>query len=491
MATTPRPLDDDSFADAMDRDSRQAMTTFVESGRRGQDEERLPEISFQSPASRVFGAQKVAVYRDEERVKLRLVTAAAMAGKNWYYSWPVKGDGGKTEWVEGPSIKLVDDLVTIYGNCYLGTPHMEETSTHWRFYSSFTDYETGTTRELQYNQRKSQRQSKKMDIGRQEDIAFQIGQSKSQRNVVRHALQTWCDFAMHEAKRSLTDKIGKDLLRWRDDVVSGLNRANIELGRVERILGRTCDRWLVSDVAAVISTMKTIADGFQTWDEAFPPTSGTTSPMAGEEAGDGEDGEAETAASKDRVPAGRSTPPPPAGNGAATGPQPPAAASRREDEPDPGEQVDGQDRQPRTPSEPAKSDLPPEGVAAAGKQAAGEPDNRAAKDTPSDSQDALKPAGEGGKARKPKKADPPAAAEIAPGPGAEVFDNPGRKTGDEYVAYFGRWVAAATSLTDIADRWARERNLRNALSTGPLNEEQLRAAFNLRAEAEARIKGAA
>src|SRR5262245_5675342 len=70
-----------------------------------------------APLERVVGAQQVAVRRDEQKVLERLKVLAAAAGDNWYYRYPVKLKSGATEFVEGPSIKLANDLARIYGNC--------------------------------------------------------------------------------------------------------------------------------------------------------------------------------------------------------------------------------------------------------------------------------------------------------------------------------------------------------------------------------------
>lgn len=246
-----------------------ALAEFAATAPGSSKGELTPALTFSSPVDRVFGAQKVAVLRDEERVFQRLKVLANAAGSDWYYRWQVKGEGGKTEWVEGPSIKLADDLIRVFGNCDLDTRVMD-VGDSWVFYSRFIDLETGASRTRPYQQRKAQRTSKKMDADRSRDIAFQIGTSKAERNVVVHALRIYANFAFEEAKNSLVKKIGADLSKWRNGVLEALAKQKIDKARVERVMARTSDEWLAPDVAKIIATMKAIADGMATWDESFP-----------------------------------------------------------------------------------------------------------------------------------------------------------------------------------------------------------------------------
>jgi hypothetical protein len=250
-------------------DKKSALDAFAQSS--VSEKTDLVATAFQPMSvDRVFGAQKVAVYRDESKVLERLKLLAAAAGSDWYYRWQVNGDGGKKEWIEGPSIKLADDLARIYGNCDLDT-RIIDAGDSWLFYSRFIDLETGYSRTRPFQQRKGQSTSKKMDGGRARDIAFQIGASKAERNVVVHALRTFADFAFEEAKNALIGKIGADLPAWRDRVLNGLQNQGIDKLRVEKVMGRTATEWLAPDVAKIIASMKAIADGMASWEESFPP----------------------------------------------------------------------------------------------------------------------------------------------------------------------------------------------------------------------------
>lgn len=222
-----------------------------------------------APSERTFGAVAVAVQRDEARVLQKLKTLSAAAGSDWYYRFPVKKKDGGTDWIEGPSIKLANDLARLYGNCDVDV-RMFDLGDSWLFYARFTDFETGFSLTRPFQQRKSQR-AMKTDADRQLDIAFQIGASKAIRNVVVNALQTFADFAFEEAKGALVEKIGKDIGRWRDRTLQGLEAQKIDVRRAEKVIGRAAGDWLAADVARVIAMMKAVADGMATWDETFPP----------------------------------------------------------------------------------------------------------------------------------------------------------------------------------------------------------------------------
>ena len=200
--------------------------------------------------------------RDEPRVLQRLAMLAARAGEDWYYRWPVKEKKtGNITWVEGPSIKLANDLARLYGNDEIDT-RVIDLGDSWLIYARFTDYETGYSLTRPFQQRKAQRTMGE-DADRQRDIAFQIGCSKAIRNVTVNALQTFADYAFEEAKGALVEKIGRDLPKWRAKTVEKLT-AKIDIQRVEAVLGRKQSEWLAPDVAQAIAMMKAVSDGMAT-----------------------------------------------------------------------------------------------------------------------------------------------------------------------------------------------------------------------------------
>jgi hypothetical protein len=221
-------------------------------------------------AERVIGAQPVAVYRDEQKILQKLSALAAAAGNDWFYRFPVRKKEGGQDWIEGPSIKLANDVARIFGN-NVNEVREIDVGDAWIFYARFTDIETGFSMERAYRQRKGQSSLRTRDADRQLDIAYQIGQSKAIRNCIVNSLQIYADYAFEQARNSLVEKIGKDLESWRKRTVEGLARMPVELPRVERIIGRAAKDWLAPNIAQVVAMMKSVADGMASVDEVFPP----------------------------------------------------------------------------------------------------------------------------------------------------------------------------------------------------------------------------
>ena len=218
------------------------------------------------------GAQKVARYRDESSILKKLKVLAAGAGNDWFYRFPVKNKSGRVEWVEGPSIKLANDLVRIYGNLDVRT-QVIDIGDAWVIYARIWDLEGGSAYSRPFQQRKSQaKQGMKTDPERQLDIALQIGVSKSIRNAVTNFLEYFATFAFEEAKHSLIEEIGKELNRWRERALEIIrDTLQIDPIRVEAVIGRKAGDWLAADVARVRAMVRAINEGMATTDETFPP----------------------------------------------------------------------------------------------------------------------------------------------------------------------------------------------------------------------------
>lgn len=197
----------------------------------------------------------------------RMKTLAQMAGEDYRYSFPVNSKQGKKT-IEGPTIKMANDLVREYGNCMVDVRVVEQ-GAFYIFYARFIDYETGFTMTRALRQRKGQA-TVKGDAERGEDIVFQIGQSKAIRNVIINSLQTYADFVYDEAKNSLVEAIGKALPVWRNRILNGCNQYKYDLARIELSVGRKLDEWLAVDIARVIAELKSVQDGMASFDDLYP-----------------------------------------------------------------------------------------------------------------------------------------------------------------------------------------------------------------------------
>ena len=230
----------------------------------------VPAMQGAQQSNLVFGAQAVAVHRDEARILQKVKVLAAAAGDDWYYRFPVKDNKtGRTSYIEGPSIKLANDIARLYGNCEVDC-RAQDFGNVIMFHARFVDLETGYALTRPFQQRKGASRIGGSDEARREDITFQIGASKAIRNVVVNALQTFADFAFEEAKEALVDKIGKDIEKWRARTVERIG-ARVDIKRVEAVIGRQAKDWLAPDISRVIAMGKAADDGMATWDETFPP----------------------------------------------------------------------------------------------------------------------------------------------------------------------------------------------------------------------------
>lgn len=258
---------------------REARTSALdEFAKRERNEANIaPPAIFAAPAERIFGAQRVAVQRDESEILRKIKVLAAAAGEDWFYRYPVRRKvvdqvTGREKWVtdyvEGPSIKCANNVARLYGNCDIDVREFD-VGTHWVYYARFIDLETGYSLTRPFRQRKSQR-SMKTDAGRQEDIVYQIGASKAIRNVVCNALEFFAAYAADEAKASIVEKVAARADHYRERIVKRVADLKIDLKRIEVARGRPIKEWSAADLARTIAELQAIQDGMTTPDEIYP-----------------------------------------------------------------------------------------------------------------------------------------------------------------------------------------------------------------------------
>lgn len=242
-----------------DEDRRKALDAFANT-----EPVPLPVIIEQGNRlpgeARVFGAQRVAVKRDLEQVRNNLAVLASMAGSDWFYRFPVKDKGGTKKSIEGPSIKLANEVARTFGNCDVDC-RAYDLGDSWLFYARFVDLETGFSLTRPFQQRQSQGSLRTKDPERARDIAFQIGVSKAVRNVICNALQSLTDYAFEQARGQMVKRIGKNLDHYRDRIVERLTELDVDHARVEAAVGKPIDKWLAPDMAKIIAELQAVTDG--------------------------------------------------------------------------------------------------------------------------------------------------------------------------------------------------------------------------------------
>ncbi len=216
--------------------------------------------------------------RSVARMLSKVLEEARLAGESFYYYWEVEDRRkGRKVPVEGPSIDLAMSLARNYENCAVDAD-VTETLTHYIFKGVFIDLETGFTYTRLFRQRKSQKVSSRMDGERQEDIVFQIGQSKTQRNAITRAMPGWVvDKAIETAKQAVLSGINPDTIHQaRLKVLDFFSRYGVSQAQIEQERGRPIDEWTPSDIVDLRGMATALKEGRVSATEIFPapqPTS--------------------------------------------------------------------------------------------------------------------------------------------------------------------------------------------------------------------------
>ena len=234
----------------------------------------VPAPSDGSTAVSTFGsiitAQRVAVERDESRVLQRLKTLCAMNAHRYIYSWAVKDKRNRREvTISGGTIKMANDLARSYGNCVVDIRAFDHRD-HWLFYARFVDLETGYSLTRPFQQRKSQDMGTGMDAERRRDMTFQIGASKAIRNVVLNALDAYAEFMKEECENKLLSWIENNADKANAWISQMLQKHEINLPRIEAVVGRPRAKWTVRDVARVMTELRGVEDGMQSAEDLYP-----------------------------------------------------------------------------------------------------------------------------------------------------------------------------------------------------------------------------
>jgi hypothetical protein len=235
---------------------------------------RLPEGQMMVSERTLFGdvitAQPIRAPRNEGNVLRKIEQRASAEGGAWYYRFPVKRKDGGTDFIEGPSIECTDAVGRWYGNCQVASA-VQDVGAAWIIHSRFVDLETGYTLIRPFLQSKAGSRLGGVDDERRIQIAMGIGVSKSQRNVVVHALRDFCDRAFAAAKKNMVERIGRNLPEAKKRCIDKLNELDPTLlARVEKVYARKQDAWLAPDVARLVAEIQSVADGMADAREVWP-----------------------------------------------------------------------------------------------------------------------------------------------------------------------------------------------------------------------------
>lgn len=328
-------------------------------------------------------AVHVEVPRVLARVTEEILYEAAQLGEDFIYAWEVNDRTSKTgkSMVEGISIDGAMILYRNWGNCALPTDLVDETPTHFVIKATFVDFEKGVEVPRLFRQRKSERRGG-MDAERAEDIAFQIAQSKCQRNAIEKAIPRWLQDRAIEAAKTAAERRYQDVPKAVADARAYAKRLGITDDELQRKVGQTFENWLPRDLVILRTVFRAISDKQTTIDLEFrQPAPGATTaaaepeptptPTEPEPEPSGFDGP-EITPEPDRAPtygpaaaaAAGIVPPPPAAEPAppptpAETPEPDRAAPKPEQAPPPPEVKDEPEPKPKPEPKPDFTPPPP------------------------------------------------------------------------------------------------------------------------------------
>jgi cell division septation protein DedD len=209
--------------------------------------------------------------RSIAKIANNVLEEARLAGKSFYYRWTVKNKDGSKSIVQGASIDLAMALCRHYGNCVVDVD-ASETATHYMMKGIFIDLESGFTCPRLFRQRKGQGIGMK-DKDRQEDIVFQIGQSKAIRNAVIKAMPEWLiERAIEVATEAELNKAKKENpYLARQKVIEFFGQYGVTPDRIEAERKRPIDQWTPDDIVDLRGMASALKERRIGPEELFPP----------------------------------------------------------------------------------------------------------------------------------------------------------------------------------------------------------------------------
>jgi hypothetical protein len=206
--------------------------------------------------------------RNRKAIQQAVLEEAELTGEDFFYSWTTKNKDGTRGLVEGISIEGAMILARNYGNCAVPTELVVDAPQHWILSATFVDLETGFNIPRLFRQRKGQKAGG-MDADRAMDIAFQIGQSKAQRNAIDKAMPNWLkDAALTKAKEAAEGRF-KDIPAANKKAIQGFAKWNVTQQMLEEKLGLKVDFWTARDHVSLSGLYRAIQDRQTTVEAEF------------------------------------------------------------------------------------------------------------------------------------------------------------------------------------------------------------------------------
>lgn len=234
----------------------------------------------QTPYQTAVSVQKP---RDLQEVRSKCLIEASLAGESCFYGW-----GNGKDRVEGPSIVCAMIAARNFCNLAVVTRDPIETATSYILNTDVIDVETGFTYNRPFRQSKKWTVYGKMDEVRKEDVRFQIGVSKSQRNAILRVMPGWLiDSMIEKAKEGVREKIEEYIRKnsiegARKRVLDGLARFGVSLERIEDKYEKKYNAWDIEVLVLLAGDLRALTDKIDSPDVVFPLPEVKVDPSTGE-----------------------------------------------------------------------------------------------------------------------------------------------------------------------------------------------------------------
>ena len=229
----------------------------------------LPEVTAQKVQTQYMTAVTVQRPRKLEKIVNAVLREAEYAGESFFYAWGM----GKNH-IEGPSVGLALCVAREWSNCAVETS-VDDIGDAYIFTSHFIDLERGFTISRSFRQSKRWTVYGKMDEFRKDDTRFQMGQSKSIRNVVRAAVPSWLiEQAIEKAKDAVRAGITKEGIATAiEKAIKLLGQHGITEDRVLAKIDRKNKHEITKeDIIDLRTAYSAISKGESFADDIFPPS---------------------------------------------------------------------------------------------------------------------------------------------------------------------------------------------------------------------------
>ena len=213
--------------------------------------------------------------RDLKVVQKKCLEEANLGGETFFYRWPLKTknkETGEIETVvvEGPSKNLAYCGIRNFGNVAVDEKPIQETRDAYIFFPTIIDIETGFTYTRPFRISKKYPVRGKHDEFRKDDIRFQIGVSKGQRNAIINFLPSGLVHRMiHEAKNSVRNRIEKEIAKdgiekVRERIVQAFVKLKVDPDVVCQSYELQVDQWDIETLVILAGDLHVLRSGEET-----------------------------------------------------------------------------------------------------------------------------------------------------------------------------------------------------------------------------------